>query len=76
VIAAPVQVATLTRGALVAPMGAEVWRDAWLPVPGEPGRAYRDLFSGRELIARPQSGRAALKLADVFGDFPVAALES
>jgi (1->4)-alpha-D-glucan 1-alpha-D-glucosylmutase len=74
VIAAPVQIATLTRGSLVPPMGADVWREEWLPVPGEPGRTYRDLFTGQDLATRPHAGRAALKLAEVFGAFPVAAL--
>jgi (1->4)-alpha-D-glucan 1-alpha-D-glucosylmutase len=76
VIAAPVQVATLTRGALIPPIGPEVWRETWLAVPGEPGRVYRDLFTGQELTTRPNGGRAALKLAEVFSDFPVAALLS
>ena len=76
VIAAPVQIAALTRGALIDPLGHEAWRDERLPVPGEPGRTYRDLFSGNALTAVPHRGRAALKLAEVFGDFPVAALQA
>ena len=76
VIAAPVQLATLTRGATVPPIGPEVWREAWLTVPGEPGRTYRDLFTGQELTTRPNGGKAGLKLAEVFGHFPVAALLS
>jgi (1->4)-alpha-D-glucan 1-alpha-D-glucosylmutase len=71
VIAAPVQIATLARGALVAPVGPELWREDRLVVPG---RAYRDLFTGRELTAVDVDGRATLKLADVFGELPVAAL--
>ena len=74
VIAAPVQIATLTGGALVDPIGHEVWRDDSLRVPGEPGRIYTDLFTGRALTTHVEDGKAALKLADVFGDFPVAAL--
>jgi maltooligosyltrehalose synthase len=76
VIAAPVQVATLTRGALVAPIGQDVWRENALLVPGEAGRVYRELFTGRALTTNStaQSGRASLKLGDVFGAFPVAAL--
>jgi (1->4)-alpha-D-glucan 1-alpha-D-glucosylmutase len=76
VIAAPVQIATLTGGALVDPIGHEVWRDDSLRVPGEPGRIYMDLFTGRALTSHIEDGKAALKLADVFGDFPVAALLS
>ncbi len=71
-IAAPVQIASQMRGALSVPIGADVWRTEQLAVPGEPGRVYRDLFTGRELIAE----RGTLELAEVFGEFPVAALLS
>jgi (1->4)-alpha-D-glucan 1-alpha-D-glucosylmutase len=74
VIAAPVQIATLMRGTPAAPIGADVWRDELLPVPGEPGRRYCDLFTGRELIPVESGGRAVLRLAALFGEFPVAAL--
>jgi (1->4)-alpha-D-glucan 1-alpha-D-glucosylmutase len=74
VVAAPVQIATLMRGGLALPLGTDVWRDARLPVPGEPGRVYTDLFTGQELTAEEGDGRTALKLAEVFGEFPVAAL--
>jgi (1->4)-alpha-D-glucan 1-alpha-D-glucosylmutase len=76
VIAAPVQLATLTRGAQLAPIGPDVWREAWLALPGEPGRVYRDLFTGHHHTTRPHAGRAALKLAELFGHFPVAVLLS
>jgi len=76
VIAAPVQIATLTRGALVPPIGPEVWRDEWLPVPGEPGRVFHDVFTGQKRVAEQRSARAAVKLAELFSDFPVAALLS
>jgi (1->4)-alpha-D-glucan 1-alpha-D-glucosylmutase len=73
-VAAPVQIATLTRGAMVAPLGADVWRDQVLPAPGEPGRVYHDLFTGRSLSVVERDRRAVLRLAEVFGEFPVAAL--
>jgi (1->4)-alpha-D-glucan 1-alpha-D-glucosylmutase len=73
VVAAPVQIATLTGRALVDPIGPDIWRDN-LRVPGEPGRIYTDLFTGRALATRVEDGKATLKLAEVFGDFPVAAL--
>jgi len=76
VVAAPVQVATLTGRALVAPMGPDIWRDDTLRVPGEPGRIYTDLFTGRSLATTLEDGKATLKLAEVFGEFPVAALLS
>ena len=75
-IAAPIQVATLTRGALVAPTGQDVWRDNALGIPGDPSRAYRDLFTGRRLEPANEHGKARLRLARVFEDFPVAALLS
>jgi maltooligosyltrehalose synthase len=74
IVAAPIQVATLTRGALLAPMGSDVWRDARLPVPGEVGRQFGDVFTGRACKATEYGGRATLRVADLFADFPVAAL--
>lgn len=76
IIAAPVQIATLLRGALVPPIGQEVWRDKVLPVPGPVGAAYEDLFTGRRLTTSERTPGAALPLAEVFSDFPVAALLS
>ncbi len=72
VIAAPVQVASLLRGNLAPPIGADVWREALLPVPGDAGRGYENVFTGQRVSA--VEGRSALKLAEVFGEFPVAAL--
>jgi maltooligosyltrehalose synthase len=73
-IAAPIQIASLTRGALTLPIGHEVWRDFSLTIPGDQSRVYRDVFTGRALEPVAQNGKAALKLAEVFGQFPVAAL--
>jgi maltooligosyltrehalose synthase len=75
-IAAPIQIATLTRGALIPPTGPEVWRDNALTIPGDPSRAYRDLFTGRLVEPEADHGKGELKLAKVFEDFPVAALLS
>jgi (1->4)-alpha-D-glucan 1-alpha-D-glucosylmutase len=74
VIAAPVQIASLTRGALVAPTGTDVWRDSVLSVPGESGRTFRNLFTDQTVTSTGARGKAVLRLADVFADFPVAAL--
>jgi maltooligosyltrehalose synthase len=74
IVAAPVLMATLMRGALAPPIGADVWRDDWLPVPAEVGRAYCDLFSGQILKTELIDGRAGVRLRDVFGNQPVAAL--
>lgn len=76
VVATPVHVATLTRGTLVAPIGPEIWREDTLRVPGEPGRVYTDLFTGCAFATRARAGKATLMLAEVLGDFPVAALVS
>jgi (1->4)-alpha-D-glucan 1-alpha-D-glucosylmutase len=72
VIAAPVLSATLTRGAMIPPIGPEVWRDDWLAVPA--GASYVDLFTGSTLATLELDGRSVLPLRDVFGELPVAAL--
>ncbi|HEY3061097.1 MAG TPA: malto-oligosyltrehalose synthase [Chloroflexota bacterium] len=74
IIAAPILTATLLRGAMLPPIGEDVWRDDWLSVPtsGE----YQDAFSGRTLHTHEQGGRPALLLRDVFGVLPVAGLLS
>jgi (1->4)-alpha-D-glucan 1-alpha-D-glucosylmutase len=72
VIAAPVQIASLLRGNLLMPIGSEVWRDDRLALPGPPLSRYRNLFTGEQL--KPEG--AALRLSDVFSEFPVAALLS
>ena len=69
VVAAPVLIATLTRGNLIPPIGEDVWRNEILAVPN--GR-YEDLFTGKRHT--PEGG--SLRLAEVFGDFPVAVLLS
>jgi maltooligosyltrehalose synthase len=70
VVAAAVQIATLLRGALAVPVGRDVWRDQRLAVPGEPGRIYRDLFTGEELTV----DGGGIQLAAIFDGLPVAAL--
>jgi (1->4)-alpha-D-glucan 1-alpha-D-glucosylmutase len=70
VIVAPVQIATLMRGNLLAPVGADVWRHERLSVPGEAGRTFENLFTGQQLTVED----GGLKLANVLADFPVAAL--
>ena len=74
VIAAPVLIATLMRGTAAAPLGHDVWRDDVLAVPGDRTRPYCDLFTGREIVPTERAGRTILRLADVFANFPVAAL--
>jgi (1->4)-alpha-D-glucan 1-alpha-D-glucosylmutase len=75
VVAAPLLVATLMRGALQPPIGADVWREDWLTVP--PAAHYRDVLSGR--VFEPvvnNGGGTVLPLREVFGALPVAALLS
>jgi (1->4)-alpha-D-glucan 1-alpha-D-glucosylmutase len=69
VVAAPVLVATLTRGAMVAPMGEEIWRTTTLSVPS--GK-YRNVFTGRSIEVEGP----AIRLAELFEELPVAALLS
>jgi (1->4)-alpha-D-glucan 1-alpha-D-glucosylmutase len=74
VVVAPILVATLLHGALVAPLGEDVWRDDWLSVPA--AASYRDVLTGRTLQTHEQGGKPALLLRDVFGSLPAAALLS
>jgi maltooligosyltrehalose synthase len=67
--------ATLTRGALVPPVGEEVWRDTAVVVNGgESGQGYADVFTGARVETTAVRGRAALPLAQALARFPVAAL--
>jgi hypothetical protein len=43
-------------------------------MPGEIGCVYRDLFSGQAWKTEQIDGRPGLRLRDVFGALPVAAL--
>jgi maltooligosyltrehalose synthase len=68
VVTAPIQIATRLRGNMLVPIGSDVWRDDALLVPDG---AYDNLFTGRSITT---DERGVLRLADVFADFPVAAL--
>jgi (1->4)-alpha-D-glucan 1-alpha-D-glucosylmutase len=72
IVAAPVLLATMLRGAEVAPV-AEVWRDEWLAV--APG-SYVDALTGQTIDTSLEGGRSVLPLREVFGVLPVAALLS
>jgi (1->4)-alpha-D-glucan 1-alpha-D-glucosylmutase len=53
------------------PLGAEVWRDTAVAMPGWPdGMRFRNLFTGEVLTVRDN----ALPMSDVFSNFPGAAL--
>jgi len=56
---------------------AEVWRDSVLLLPAiEPGAAFRNVFTGEELIVVEREGQAALPLSEVFAHFPLALLQA
>jgi (1->4)-alpha-D-glucan 1-alpha-D-glucosylmutase len=73
VIAAPVRIATLVGHSLVPPLGAQVWGTQRLRVPAA---SYRDLFTGRRFESTGGGHRLEVPLAELFEDFPVAALIS
>jgi (1->4)-alpha-D-glucan 1-alpha-D-glucosylmutase len=73
IVAVPRLVARLTSTAAQPPLGAGVWRDSSLELPGSQLKwEYRNLFTGEDLSA---GNRGHLPLAEVFANFPVALLE-
>jgi (1->4)-alpha-D-glucan 1-alpha-D-glucosylmutase len=55
------------------PVGAAVWEDTQLLLPGvEPGRRLRNVFTGEEVVVREREGKSMVAAADVFANFPVA----
>jgi (1->4)-alpha-D-glucan 1-alpha-D-glucosylmutase len=57
------------------PLGAAVWEDTRLLLPGVgPGRPLRNMFTGEEVAVGEEQGQAAVAAADVFANFPVALL--
>jgi (1->4)-alpha-D-glucan 1-alpha-D-glucosylmutase len=75
VAAAPRLMTSLAPQAGGLPLGVSVWEDTRLLLPGvEPGRRLRNLFTGEELTAGGEDGRAFVTAAEVFANFPVALL--
>jgi len=75
-VAVPRLLATLLPAADRPPLGEGVWLDTGLPLPEDaPGR-YRNVLTGREVEAVEQGGVRMLEVATVFGEAPVALLES
>ncbi|HEU4328510.1 MAG TPA: malto-oligosyltrehalose synthase [Roseiflexaceae bacterium] len=69
--------ARLAGGALLPPVGAAVWGDTALLLPGvRAGARYRNLFTGDLLEARALPDGVGLPLADVLRIFPVALLQA
>jgi (1->4)-alpha-D-glucan 1-alpha-D-glucosylmutase len=58
------------------PFGEKVWGDSFVVVPiADPGARYRNIFSGEFLTAHNYKDATALRLSEVFSNFPVAMLE-
>ncbi|HEV3258288.1 MAG TPA: malto-oligosyltrehalose synthase [Gemmataceae bacterium] len=75
VAAVPRLAAGLLSGGGDLPLGAEVWHDTSLLLPGiESGRQCRNVFTGEVLTTAARNGQASLLMADVFANFPVALL--
>ena len=73
---APRLVAQLTKGEEGAPIGAHIWSDTVITVPGiQPGQKYRNVFTDETIVAQQTDDGAALSVCDVFVTFPVALLE-
>jgi (1->4)-alpha-D-glucan 1-alpha-D-glucosylmutase len=76
IVAVPRLVAGLTRKALIDPVGAAVWGDTRLLIPGaESGRRYRDLFTSEIVEVDTAGDDGSLPLAEVFAVLPFALLE-
>ncbi|MFA5026945.1 MAG: malto-oligosyltrehalose synthase [Candidatus Methylomirabilota bacterium] len=76
-IVVPRCVAALTDDGLRLPLGESAWQDTRLPLPrGLPVGPYRNLFTEARLAFRQGDDGAALPLADILADFPVALLEA
>ncbi|MDR3632869.1 MAG: malto-oligosyltrehalose synthase [Isosphaeraceae bacterium] len=77
IVAVPRLLTRLVPGPEGLPLGAEVWRNTRLLLPGvEPEPRWHNLFTGEILTCVELQGRPALSLADVFAHFPVALLLS
>jgi (1->4)-alpha-D-glucan 1-alpha-D-glucosylmutase len=75
VTAVPRLVARLMSTVGDLPLGAQVWQDGVLLLPGiRPRQRCRNVFTGETLHLDDHDGQAALPLAEVFANFPVALL--
>ena len=72
---APLLVAGLTGGAMIPPLGDEIWKDSFVFVYGSAGVRYRNVFTDEVLETTTIGGKGALLLKDVFQFFPVALLD-
>ena len=75
IAAAPRLLTRLIPNASDLPLGANVWQDGVLVLPGiEPDRRCRNIFTGEICTTKEQNGQTVLALADVLANFPVALL--
>ncbi|MGH2615216.1 MAG: malto-oligosyltrehalose synthase, partial [Thermomicrobiales bacterium] len=76
IVVVPRLVAGLTGNALRDPVGAEIWGDTRLLLPGVESRIrYRDVISGETVDVAAADGQANLPMAQVFAVFPFALLQ-
>lgn len=75
VVAVPRLVAGLVREADTVPVGSPVWDDTVVRLPLPSPAGYRNVLTGDTMTSKEEAGRQVLRVADVFGDCPVALLE-
>jgi (1->4)-alpha-D-glucan 1-alpha-D-glucosylmutase len=75
-VVVPRLVFELTRGAEVAPIGPEIWRDTLLPVTQvRAGNLFRNVLTRGMVPAIEKGGAVAIELSVALKSFPVALLE-
>ena len=75
-VGVPRLVVGLTEGREKPPLGENVWKDTWLPLPAEErGEKYRNLFTGETLAVEKRGDKKGLPLGKIFNTFPMAFLE-
>jgi (1->4)-alpha-D-glucan 1-alpha-D-glucosylmutase len=79
VVVVPRLVAGLTGRSERPPLGAEIWGNTTLALPqslaDKKQACYRNIFTGEVLAVDEHDGEQRLRLADIFGHFPVALFE-
>jgi len=76
VVIVPRLVFGLTRGAEVPPIGGEIWKETFLPVPpSRPGDLFRNVLTREMVPVIEREGVGAMKLSQALKSFPVALLE-
>jgi len=74
-VVVPRLVSRLMPNSVTPPLGAEIWGDTRLVLPGREGNQnYRNLFTGETVIATRTNETAELSLGKILANFPVAVL--